>query len=214
MLSWSPMPKAFYIWTRDVHLYFGLFVSPFLIVFAGSVFFVNHVPIDPSAGETAVESFADLEVPDGILEARDMERVRLVQRVLSQVGVTGEINFIRAYAKEQRLVIPVVRPGVEATIDLDVAAGTAKVTGRRTSLGETISYLHRSPGPHNVSIRGNWFWTGVWRWVADGTVYLVLFLSLSGIYLWTALRSERRIGLALLATGACTFFGIVYAVVV
>jgi len=207
------MPKALYIWTRDLHLYFGLFVSPFLIAFASSVFFVNHVPVNPSDAEMTVTTFAHLQVPEGIEEAQDMERVRLVQRVLPQVGVSGEINFVRAYPKERRLVIQVVRPGVEATLDLDVAAGTAKVSHRRTSLGETISYLHRMPGPHNVSIRGNWFWTGVWRWIADGTVYLVLFLSLSGLYLWTALRSERRIGLMLLAAGAFTFLGMVYAVV-
>ncbi len=45
------------------------------------------------------------------------------------------------------------------------------------------------------------------------TVYLIFFLSLSGLYLWTALRSERRVGLILLASGALTFWGMVYAVV-
>jgi hypothetical protein len=207
------MPKAFYVWTRDLHLYIGLFVSPFLIVFAASVFFVNHVPVSPADADTAVETFSDLQVPEGIEQARDMDRVRLAQSVLPQLGVVGEINFIRLLPEERRLVIPVVRPGVEATIDLNIAARTAKVSRRRIGLGETISYLHRSPGPHNVSIRGNWFWTGAWRWVADATVYLILFLSVSGIYLWAALRSERRIGLMLLAAGAVSFFGIVYAVV-
>ncbi len=207
------MAKALYVWTRDLHLYFGLFISPFLIVFAASVFFVNHVPVNRSDAETTVATFDGLDIPQGIEEAQDMERVRLVQQILPQVGVAGEINFIRAIPDERRLVIPVVRPGEEATIDLDVADGTAKVAERRTSFGEAISYLHRSPGPHNVSIRGNWFWTGVWRWVADGTVYMIFFLSLSGIYLWTALRSERRIGLMLLAAGTFTFLGIVYAVV-
>lgn len=207
------MSKALYVWTRDLHLYFGLFVSPFLIVFAASVFFVNHVPVNPADADAAVEAFSDLQVPEGIEQAQDMDRVRLAQEVLHQVGVAGEINFIRSLSEERRLVIPVIRPGVEATIDLNIAARTAKVSQRRTSWGETISYLHRSPGPHNVSIRGNWFWTGVWRWVADATVYLILFLSVSGIYLWAVLRAERRIGLMLLAAGALSFFGLVYVVV-
>jgi hypothetical protein len=53
----------------------------------------------------------------------------------------------------------------------------------------------------------------IWRWLADGTVYLVLFLSISGVYLWAVLRAERRIGLALIAAGAVSFFGSVYALV-
>ena len=36
--SEPPMPRTFYIWTRDLHLYLGLLVSPFLILFAVSVF--------------------------------------------------------------------------------------------------------------------------------------------------------------------------------
>jgi hypothetical protein len=39
----------------------------------------------------------------------------------------------------------------------------------------------------------------------------LLFISISGIYLWTALRAERATGLVLIATGAVSFFGIVYA---
>ena len=36
------MNKRFYLITRDLHLYFGLFVSPFVLVFAFSVFFLVH----------------------------------------------------------------------------------------------------------------------------------------------------------------------------
>ena len=50
-----------------------------------------------------------------------------------------------------------------------------------------------------------------WRWLADATVYLLLFITASGIYLWLALRSERRVGIAMLIAGAISFFGMVYA---
>ena len=51
-----------------------------------------------------------------------------------------------------------------------------------------------------------------WRWFADATVYLILFISVSGIYLWYMLRAERRVGLILLFAGTLTFFGIAYAI--
>ena len=62
------------------------------------------------------------------------------------------------------------------------------------NLWESLSYLHKMPGPHNVAIRGNWIGTQAWRVFADATIYLLLFISLSGIYLWWAIKAERRIG--------------------
>ena len=53
----------------------------------------------------------------------------------------------------------------------------------------------------------------MWRWLSDATVYLVLFLSITGIYLWMMLRSERKAGLILLLAGAISFGGIVYVVI-
>ena len=42
----QPGPNWFYRWTRDLHLYFGLFISPFILLFSVSVFFLNHAKID------------------------------------------------------------------------------------------------------------------------------------------------------------------------
>lgn len=51
-----------------------------------------------------------------------------------------------------------------------------------------------------------------WRILADATAYLLLFLTLSSVYLWTALKAERRLGLVLISAGAVSFFGLVYAI--
>jgi hypothetical protein len=59
----------------------------------------------------------------------------------------------------------------------------------------------------------NWFYMKAWRWMADATVYLVLFISISGIYLWYVLRAERATGLILLCAGALSFFGMAYALI-
>jgi hypothetical protein len=207
------VPRAFYTWTRDFHLYFGLFASPFIVVFAVSVFFLNHALVPVPGSPSTTSTFRDLWVPEGIEKARGMEGVRLATQIMQQLGVSGEIYFIRAIPKEQRMLIPVVRPGGETTIDLNIKEKTATVTARRTTLWESLSYLHRSPGPHNVAIRGNWFWTRMWKWLADAAVYLTLFLSVSGVYLWVVIRSERKTGLILLLSGVISFAGIVYAVI-
>ena len=201
-----------YRWLRDLHLYFGLFISPFVLLFAASVFYLNHGKLLPGAEAPAVV-YRDLNVPDGFDQIKGREAVERAKAILPQVNVAGEIGFLRYVAKDRRLFFPVSKAGSEATVDVDLDARTATVTRRSMDLWESLSYLHKMPGPHNVALRGNWIGTKIWRVLADATIYLLLFISLSGVYLWWAIKAERKIGLALLATGACTFFGLIYALV-
>lgn len=196
---------------RDLHLYFGLFVSPFVLLFAASVFYLNHGKVRPGSW-AATGTCGGLAVPADLADAQGADAVESVRAVLTQCGVTGEIGFIGRQRQNHRLVIPVTRPGVETQVTIDPAARSASLRHRNMGLWETVAYLHKSPGPHNVAIRGNWFWTRAWRWFADGTVYLLLFISMTGVYLWWVLRAERRVGIALLVVGACSLFGTVYGI--
>lgn len=200
-----------YRWLRDLHLYFGLFISPFILLFAASVFYLNHgkliVPADLPA-----ETYRDLTIPDGFDRLKGREAVERARQLLPQVNASGEIGFLRYVPKHRHLIFPVTKAGSEATVDVDLDARTATVRRRSMGMWESISYLHKMPGPHNVAIRGNWIGTQSWRVIADATIYLLLFISVSGVYLWWALRAERRIGLALLGAGAVTFFGLIFAI--
>ena len=204
-------PVTMYRLVRELHLYLGLFVSPFVILFAVSVFYLNHGKLRLQAG-APTGTCVGLAIPPGLAGAQGRDAVAPVRAVLTQCGVSGEIGFIGRPRQDQRLVVPVTRPGIETQVTIDLAAGSASLRHRTMGLWETIAYLHKSPGPHNVAIRGNWFWTRAWRWFADGTVYLLLFISATGIYLWWALRAERRVGIALLALGASSLFGTVYGI--
>ncbi|MFN7993348.1 MAG: PepSY-associated TM helix domain-containing protein [Bryobacteraceae bacterium] len=203
------MSRAFYRTTRDLHLYSGLFISPFVLVFAISVFFLVHTWV-PGGHGSREQSVTGLHLPPDLDKLQNAERVRAVREVINQLQVTGEVGFITHVAGRHLLEIPVFVPGRETTIDLDYAAGSAVISTRDTGVADALIYLHKSPGPHLAAIRGNWSMTRVWRWLADATVYLLLFISVSGIYLWMVLRAERKIGLALMAAGALSFLGIVY----
>jgi len=204
--------KQFYAFTRDLHLYFGLFISPLVLVFAFSVFFLAHAWL-PGASRIAVSRTAgDLSIPAGVELLSGREQVNALRGVLDRLGVQGEVNFIRRISNERRLVIPVIVPGREVTVDLNLETRSAIVTSRGENMWSAMIYLHKMPGQHLANLRGNWVYLRLWRWLADATVYLVLFLSVSGIYLWAVLRAERRIGLALLAAGAFSFFGLIYAI--
>ena len=204
--------KRFYQWSRDLHLYAGLFISPFILLFAASVVFLNHGRLPPDLPST-VRTFQDVLVPRGLESASGREAVNLAREILPQLGINGEIGFLRPVRADRHLLFPVSKPGAEMMVDIDLAARAASLSTRRTGTWEALAYLHKSPGPHLVAIRGNWIWTRLWRWFADATTYLTLFISLSGIYLWYAIRAERAIGAALLAAGALSFFGLIYAVI-
>lgn len=201
-----------YRWLRDLHLYFGLFISPFILLFAASVFYLNHGKLIAGA-EAPVETYRDLVVPDGFDRLKGREAVDRAATILPQLRVSGEIGYLRYVAKNRHVIFPVSKAGSEATVDVDLDARTAIVKRRSMNVMESLSYLHKMPGPHNVAIRGNWIGTGIWRLFADTTIYLLLFISLSGVYLWWAIKAERRVGYAVLTAGAFTFAGLVYAVI-
>ena len=152
-------------------------------------------------------------VPNGVENLDGRERVDAVRAVLDRLGVAGEVTVIWHIRNERRLVIPAIIPGRETTVDINLETRTALISTRTTGIWDALVTLHKAPGPHLVAIRMNWFPMRVWKWLADATVWLLLFLSVSGIYLWAVLRAERRIGLVLIAAGATSFFGVIYALV-
>ena len=206
--------RRLYLITRDLHLYAGLFISPFILVFSVSVFFLVHgFAKRPSPGASdASRSIAGLEIPADIAQLQGQPRVDALRSVLDQLNIRGEIDFVRHVPNERRMTIPVRLPDRDVTVDLNYDQRSAMVTTRQHSLADALVYLHKMPGPHNADLRGNSGFMRVWRVLADATVYLFLFITLSGIYLWVALRAERRVGVILICAGALTFWGLVYAV--
>ena len=205
--------RRFYLITRDLHLYIGLFLSPFVLLFAVSVFYLVHgLANRPAPGISDESRTVDIAVAPDIARLEGRARVDALRPLLEQLGVRGEIDFVRHIAKERRLIVPVRLPDRDTTVAIDYGQQTATVTTRDRGLGDAVAYLHKMPGPHNADLRGNSRLVRWWRVLADATAYLTLFITVSGIYLWTALKAERRVGLVLIVAGAITFWGLVYAI--
>lgn len=189
--------KRLYSGTRDLHLYVGLFLSPFLLLFAISTFvFIHRRPATASpAGAPRTAAVEISGEPGSIEQAR---------AILRQLGVTGEIDYIRHNAKAQKLFIPVGKPGLTTKVDVDLRTRQVTVETQEHGPGAALTYLHRMPGPHNVRLRGNWTYLRWWSVVTDAAVYGTLLLTASGLYLWWMLRAERRTGWVMLGAGAST----------
>jgi hypothetical protein len=206
--------RRLYLVTRDLHLYVGLFLSPFILLFSVSVFYLVHgIAQRAAAGASdASRTVPNLVFPADISRLQGRARVDALRSVLEQLAVRGEIDFVRHVASEHRLIVPVRTPRLDTLVSLDYEQRSAVVTSRRQTLGDALVYLHKMPGPHNADVRGNSRLMLVWRVLADATTYLVLFITLTGIYLWAALKAERRVGLLMIIAGAGTFCGLVYVI--
>ena len=200
--------KQFYLWTRDLHLYFGLAISPFILVFAISVIFLNHPGIPLGSGAVR-QSTVLVQIPPGLEHLEGMALVEKVKEIMRKLGIGGEVSFIRA--KGGYLIVPVAKPGREITLNLNLQNNTSIIQQRNTGLWDAMDYLHKSPGPHLANIRGNWVYTRIWKRTVDAVVYLLLFISASGIYLWAVLKAERKVGLIILGAGIISFMGVIYA---
>ena len=79
----SSNSKGLYQWTRKLHLYTGLFISPFLLLNAISTLYLNHSvrvkPVDEAQGTVPIEVAAGTEGMD------------LVNQVLKQLELSGEV---------------------------------------------------------------------------------------------------------------------------
>jgi hypothetical protein len=206
------MRGRFYRLIRDLHLYLGLFISPFVLVFAISVFFLVHSWRPGIASETSTTRVVSaLPLPGDLQTLSGRPLIDALKPALEKADVRGEVGFVRHMVKEEKLIIPVTIPGRETTVSISIASREGTIVTRETGLADALVTLHKSPGQHGPNIRMNWFFMKVWRWMADATVYLILFISVSGIYLWYVLRAERSVGFILLLAGALSFFGMAYA---
>ncbi len=208
------MNGGLYRTARDLHLYLGLFISPFVLVFAISVFFLVHAWLPQAASNrAAARVVTDLPLPADLERLSGRALIDALKPALLWAHVEGEVGWIQHLTKQNRLILPVTVPGRLTTVTIDVAKREASIQERVTGLADALVELHKSPGPHLADIRMNWFYMRIWSWCADATVYLILFITVSGVYLWYALRAERKIGICLLTAGAVSFFTLIYALV-
>lgn len=193
-------------WLRWLHLYAGLFLSPFMVVFALSAIYLNHPGMSAKPAEPTRRE-ATIQMPEGL------KGLDLAKDVMRQTGVQGEVEFFPPDSAGPRISVPVVTPSHKITINANLSEKKATISERPTTFAERVNYLHKFPGPHLVGFRGNWVFTRMWGIFADGTVYLILFVTLTGIYIWFLVRSERVRGLAFFAAGCICFAAVLFALI-
>lgn len=196
------MSGPFYRLLRTLHLYIGLLISPFLILYALSALFLNHdwVPWEDGRVETVSHT---MEMPQEE-NSRDLAFL-----IAGELGLAGDLGFVNLNRESGRLTFPLDRPGEEIRVTANLYSGDVDVEVRNRGVWRAMIFLHEMPGSHLVAIRGNWIYIVFWGWRADATAYMIFFLTATGIWMWAVLKAERKGGLLFLGVGTLFFVSVV-----
>jgi len=207
--------KKYYNVIKDLHFYIGLFISPFIVIFALSALVVNHSFTDWQddwqdwffAVNDKVDKTTEYTIPPP-----DKVDIDYAKDILEQINISGEIAGV--FRDSVQMYIPVTKPGHRISIRADIISGIVYIHETETNLWKRLVWLHKMPGPHNANIRGNWIFTKIWELSVDFFVVFLLFSSITGITLWYYFKNERAIGLIALLIGFISIVSLVIGLTV
>jgi len=190
----------------NIHIYGGLLCFSYLILLGISVLNFNH-PFSFTKPTASVTTWSQPIAPSALLRTEgktNPEALNILRQnnsaILHALGSfaapspTADGAWIDADTYHARF----ARPGKAYEIDVHPSHGSATITQTRTGFWTMIRDLHGSSTVYPDSILAS-----SWRWYTDLCTFVVVAAGISGVYLWTGRRRERRIGLIMLgAAGA------------
>lgn len=170
---------------RNLHLLFASFSLPFLVMYGMSAVQMSHPGWFQS--KPAVQQ-RTLALAPGQADAR-----RIARQVMEQdPAIRGEVTNVQSTGAG--LALRIVVPGTVHDVKYDGTSGAAEITTTIAGVMGMLNRLHH--------------WAGFWHeplamrvWAAAVALVstALLLLGVTGLYMWFSRRSERRIGVVLLA---------------
>jgi len=187
---------AYLKWLRKMHGWIGLWGAALGLLFGTTGFLLNHrkAELHIPSGEpvvTALQAPVTLPPPDS-----PRALARQLQRELGIVGNLTRVSREPAHAvawgsqpvvQPEHWQIQFASPRETTQIEYWVGNPWADVKRNQNGLFAFLLSLHRGTG------------TGLgWMLVTDSLAGSLIFLSLTGVLLWSALHKRRMIGIALI----------------
>jgi hypothetical protein len=175
-------------WRRlllNLHLYGGLFVCWYLVLFGYSSLAFNHPWLLPSADGTTASW--EVEIAPDLQQLPDHQAMDRIRESLDLIG--WFLPWTLEKPQPDSLDFELSRPGKKYQIFYNGQTGSAQVESQSTGVGPIVKSLHglaeRIPGS-----RLTW----IWGLYTELTTWFVFFAVFSGSVLWATRTRRRRNG--------------------
>lgn len=184
---------------RRVHLFTGLFLAPWILMYAVSTFVMHHRDwftgehrrVDPGYELVKEEAYAP-EFAEGI------DRNAAANVILDELGLQGA-HSVRGDAAGT-LTIDRHRPIGSQRITYDAGAGQLRIEKQRFAAAYFLEMLHRRRG-YDQPFAAN----DAWAFLVDVVIVTLVLWAVTGALMWWEMAKTRKVG-AICALGGVGLF--------
>lgn len=186
-------------WARTLHVYLTLFGFVLLLFFAVTGFMLNHEdwfsPSEPIRHQTTGK------IPITLLGEKP-NRLAIVEVLRKDFAAQGELNSIQDEKEEEPITLIFKAPGrfSEATIQRE--DGDTIVSHETRGFVGLFLDLHRGKDSGLA-----------WSFVIDGVSILFVIVAITGLILWSSLRSRAQYGIVVMLLGLAIGLAVYFAYV-
>ena len=190
---------------RRVHLYLGMLLIPWVLIYALSTFTFNHR--DWFRGQfNQPDSWAQLwkkefkaDVPRQQLKLKEWAR-----GVLDENGIKGGFNVRQ---NPQSVLINFIQFRNPIRVTYRKNSGQLLAEQKRTTLAEMMARMHVRHGYGRGGVLYN-----SWAFVVDLVCFAIIAWIATGLYMWWKLPATRKAGWVAILSGLATFLLLVFTI--
>ena len=185
---------------RRIHMFTGLFLAPWMLMYALSTLVMTHSDF--------VFSFYSSKSPTMVTEREldytrsfptDVTREQIGQQILQDIGLDGT-HYVSGGKDGKPLVVNRQHALIAQRITFDASKSKVVMEREEFRTPTFLERLHRRRGyNHPYALEDTWGFT------VDVAVVTMVFWSLSGVWLWWELKSTRGWGTLALTAGVVLF---------
>ncbi len=184
---------------RRIHLFTGLFLAPWMVMYALSTLVMTHREL--------VSSFYASKKPAMVTERAlnysrsfpaDATREQIAEAILRDLGLSGT-HYLSGGRDGKPLVIHRQHALTPRQIAFDASKNEILLQREEFRTSNFLERMHRRRGYNSYALENTWGFT------VDVAVVAMAFWSLSGVWLWWELRPVRLWGALSLSAGLALF---------
>ena len=194
-------------WNRRIHIYIGLFLFFFILLFSVSGLLLNH-------SQWKFASFwkerKETKTVTRVTIPSNRDSASLIQHLMKQLNMAGEISNVQL--TPESIYFRVAKPGLIREINVDFKSCISVRKEIAFNWWGKIRNLHTFNGSdkEHPEFRPNWFVTNIWRLVMDSIAIGLIFLCISSWIMWYKVRKSYPAGLIVLVSGIAGAIFLIY----